>query len=233
MWSFCLQAAPVDGIEPVLDEIGVGTGEWTAAEKSTAGRKRAWVWAFDDMVAVCVDESDFALRVRTPEDEDHGCLARGKLGDDGVGECFPAMAGVALWASLGDGEGGVQKEHALLSPAEETAVVWTCAADVALHFFENIQQRWRRLHTGTHGKAESVGLPWPVIRVLSDNNHLRFVIRTEVESIKNQLSRRITSRRTILLTNEIRQLHEIRLLKFRSQMLFPARFYLYIHKLFL
>ena len=112
MWSFCLQAAPVDGIEPVLDEIGVGTGEWAAAEKSTAGRKRAWVRAFDDVVAMGVDESNFALRVRTPENEYHGCLARRKLGDDGVGEGFPAVAGVALWSSLGDGEGGVQKEYA-------------------------------------------------------------------------------------------------------------------------
>lgn len=80
MWSFCLQAAPVDGIEPVLDEIGVGTGEWTAAEKSAVGRKWAWVWAFDDMVAMGVDESDFALRVRAPEDEYHGRLACRKLG---------------------------------------------------------------------------------------------------------------------------------------------------------
>ena len=96
------------------------------------------------MVAMGVDESDFALRVRTPEDEDHGRLARRKLGDDGVGEGFPAVAGVALWASLGDGEGGIQEEHALLSPAEKAAVGWTCATDVALHFFENIQQRWRR-----------------------------------------------------------------------------------------
>lgn len=183
MWSFCLQAAPVDGIESVLDEIGVGTGKWTAAEKSAAGRKRAWVWAFDDMVAMGVDESDFALRVRTPEDEDHGCLARRKLGDDGVGEGFPAVAGVALWASLGDGEGGIQEEHALLSPSEETAVVWTHAADVALHFFENIQQRWRRLHTGAHGKTESVGLPWPVVRILAKDDDFCGRIRGYTQSV--------------------------------------------------
>ena len=66
VWSFFLQAAPVDGIESVLDEIGVGTGKWTAAEKSAAGRKRAWVWAFDDMVAMGVDESDLCFARARP-----------------------------------------------------------------------------------------------------------------------------------------------------------------------
>ncbi len=100
MWSFFLQAAPVDGIESVLDEIGVGTGKWTAAEKSAAGRKRAWVWAFDDMVAMGVDESDFALRVRAQRMNTMGVWRAESLAMmASVG--FPAVAGVALWASPG------------------------------------------------------------------------------------------------------------------------------------
>ena len=157
----------------------------------------------------------------------------GQCLDGCIGKLFPSLTLMRPGLMGTYRQCGIEQQHTLLRPTGQVPTLRHRCPQIRLYFLEYILQGRRKGDSVIDGKTQTMRLPWPVIRVLSDNNHLRFVIRTEVESIKNQLSRRITSRCTILLTNEIRQLHEIRLLKFRSQMLFPARFYLYIHKLFL
>ena len=68
-----------------------------------------------------------------------------------------------------------------------------------------------------------------MIRVLSDDNNFHSVERTEVESIKNELFRRITGMILILLTHQSGEIHKVRLLKLGTQMLPPRFFYLYVH----
>lgn len=135
-----LQAAPINRCQSVLDKVGIGARKRPAAEEATAGGKGAWVWAFDDVVAAGVDEGDFSLRVGTPEDEHHGCFTIAKFLNDGIGEGFPTVAGMALWTSLGNGKGGVQQQHTLFRPTEEATMVRARAANIVLQLLENIQQ---------------------------------------------------------------------------------------------
>ena len=126
----------------------------------------------------------------------------------------------------------VEQQHALLSPSCQIAALRNGCSQVLLYLLEDILQRGRKLHTVLHREAQPVGLSRFVIRVLSDNHHLHAVERTQVEGIEYQGAWRIARACRIFLTHSTRQSCEVRLLKFRLQMLLPRRFYLYIHYVF-
>ena len=184
-------------------------------------------------MAATVYKRPFLLGISPPKYKDQMFASLGQRLDGGIGKLLPSLTLMRPGLVGTYRQCGIEQQHTLFSPTGQIATRRHRYPQIIMYFFKNILQGRRKGDSVIDRKTQTMRLPRPVIRVLSDNDHLRLVIRTEVESIKNQLSRRITSRRTILLTNEIRQLHEIRLLKFRSQMLFPTRFYLYIHKLFL
>ena len=98
-----------------------------------------------------------------------------------------------------------------------------------LNLFENILERWWEWYTWSHREAESLGLSWLMVWVLSDNNHLHIVKRANIKSIKNEFSRRITSLCGIFVAHKVYKLGKVRLLKLGLQTLVPRRFYLYIH----
>ena len=163
-----------------------------------------------------IDKRSFLLGIRTPKYKNQMFTPLGQCLDGRIGEFFPSLTLMRTGLMGTYRQCGIEQQHTLLRPTGQVPALRHRCPQIRLYFLEYILQGRRKGDSVIDGKTQTMRLPWPVIRVLSDNNHLRFVIRTEVESIKNQLSRRITSRRTILLTNEFRQLHEIRLLKFRS-----------------
>ena len=76
-----------------------------------------------------------------------------------------------------------------------------------------------------------MSLSWFVIGVLSDDNHLYLVERTQIKGIEDETPRRIAGTSSILLSHRLGELFEIRFLKLTLQVFLPCGFYLDIHVL--
>jgi hypothetical protein len=76
------------------------------------------------------------------------------------------------------GEDGIEKEDALLRPRGKIPTGRHRNPQVLMKLMEDILQRGRKGHTGWHGKAQSMGLPGTMIRVLPQNHHLHLRKRT-------------------------------------------------------
>ena len=95
----------------------------------------------------------------------------------------------------------VQKQYALLRPRCQAAVRGNGKAfDVGFQFFVDIQQRRRYADALPDGKCQTVRLPCPVIRILSENDDLDPVKRCQPECVEYIRRRRIDdlSRQTFL-----------------------------------
>ena len=80
-----------------------------------------------------------------------------------------------------------------------------------------------------HGEAKTVRLPWFMIRILSEDDHLDLVEGAMLESVEDEWTRRIDRCLPILLPHEVRELLEIVFLKFVCELFFPALFNFYLH----
>ena len=76
-----------------------------------------------------------------------------------------------------------------------------------------------------------MSLSWFVIGVLSDDNHLHLIERTQIKGVEDELARRIAGAGSIFLSHRLGELFEIRLLKLTLQVFLPCGFYLDIHVL--
>ena len=68
-----------------------------------------------------------------------------------------------------------------------------------------------------------------MIGVLSDDDHLYMVERTQIKGIEYETSWRIAGTSSILLSHRLGELFEIRFLKLTLQVFLPCGFYLDIH----
>ena len=78
------------------------------------------------------------------------------------------------------GEHGVKQQNALLRPARERASA-RFFARVRFDFFEDIDERRRKLHALTHRKRHSVGLTRAVIGVLTEYHDFHVVVGNAFE----------------------------------------------------
>src|SRR5690554_407420 len=114
-------AQPVDLCAPLSREPGVGLLEMAATQKG-AGRApcrqgRRVVGTQDQVRATGgFDAGLLALGVVAPQHEYLGPLRGGNRVDEGVGNGFPALAGVRTGLSVFDRERGVQQQHPLPGP---------------------------------------------------------------------------------------------------------------------
>ena len=106
---------------------------------------------------------------------------------------------------------------------------FTLLSDCLDRYLEYIDKRRRKRDTILHRETQSVSLSRLMIRVLSDNDNLHLIKRTEIKGIENQFTWRITRTCHILLSHLVCKPHEIGLLKLSLQMSFPRLLYLYIH----
>src|SRR5574344_145440 len=75
-----------------------------------------------------------------------------------------------------------------------------------------------------------MSLSWSMIRILADNDYFYFIERAEIESIEYEVSRWIDCAVVIFIANKVGKLNKVIFVKFVFQMLFPSRFYFYVHK---
>src|SRR3546814_15683565 len=94
-----------------------------------------------------------------------------------VGEAFPAFALMRTGQPGLYREHRVEQQHALPCPWQQAAVVGRRDAQIALNLGKDIAQRGRYRHSRWYRKAQSVRLPRPVVRVLTEDNHLHRVKR--------------------------------------------------------
>ena len=122
---------------------------------------------------------------------------------------------------LADGQHRVEQQHALIRPRLEAAVVRHLAAEVRFQFLEDVEQGWRRLHAGQYGEREAMRLSRAMIRVLSEDDHLRVCIARIVKGVEDRVHVRIHVVRPVLLNQELPELAIIRFLELRIEELRP------------
>ena len=88
-----------------------------------------------------IDEGGLLLGIAAPEEEDGVGAVGVDDGDNGVGELLPTVAGVGVGLPLPHGEGGVEQEHALVRPAQQTAAGREGCAGVVAYLAQDILQR--------------------------------------------------------------------------------------------
>ena len=107
---------PVDGVDAVAHQPGVGPGKVLAPEEPLVGGKGGGVGGFEHQVFGGVDQDLFFLRKFTPEHEYYILFEGRYFGDDGVGELGPANFSVAHGFVGPDRQRCVEEEDALFGP---------------------------------------------------------------------------------------------------------------------
>ena len=161
-----------------------------ASEKAPVCRQRGRMGSRQYTMPSTVDKSPFFLSIRPPQHKHDMLPFIIQSPDHGIRKLFPAFSLMRTGLMGTYRQCGIEQQHTLLRPTGQVPALRHRCPQIRLYFLEYILQGRRKGDSVIDGKTQTMRLPWPVIRVLSDNNHLRFVIRTEVESIKNQLSRR-------------------------------------------
>ena len=211
-------------------QIFVGTTEMTVAKKSVVGRKWRRVGRSKHQVATAVDECPLLLCISSPQKKYQIFTPLSQAAYGGIGKLFPPLTLVGTCLMGTYRECGIEQQHSLLCPTGEIARKGERHTQIILQFLEDIDQRGRELYPIVDREAESVRLPRTMIGVLPDDDHLHPVKRTEVESIENQPSGGIYGCNRIFAAHKVGEPHKIGLFKLVSQLLFPALFYLYIHR---
>ena len=96
------------------------------------------------------NQSGLGLRMRTPEQEHTG---RGRASNSlnySVSERLPTLLGMASGLAIFYAQPGVEQQHAMLRPWNQTGLKRGRQAQIVLKFFENITQRWRWSHPRRH-----------------------------------------------------------------------------------
>ena len=109
----------------------------------------------------------------------------------------------------------IEKKYALLCPLGQASRLRQSASHIVMQFSVNIDQRRRDLLLVLRDReAESVRLMYIVIGILSQDHHLHFVKRGQMEGIKDLICRRKHSIVRVFLPHELIQIPVIRLFKF-------------------
>src|SRR5690606_34071385 len=136
------------------------------------------------------DHLALGLGVGAPEHEHQALALPGQHVDHVVGETLPAPALVRARASFLDGQHGIEQQHAAPGPRQQAAVVGAGDAGIALDLPEDVVQRGRHAHAGTHGETQAVRLAGAVIGVLAEHHHAYVVEGRGVEGGEDLGARR-------------------------------------------
>ena len=156
--------------------------------------------------------------------------AVGELAYDGVGKRFPSMPCMRSSLVLSHGECGIEQKHTLLCPSAQTSQAGDGAPCIVVDLLEDVDKRGRHAYTIFHRETKSLGLSWTMIRILSDDDHLDVVERTEVEGIKYLAPRRVASALRIFRAHERGKPLEVGRSKLLLQHFGPRRMYFNFHR---
>ena len=84
-------------------------------------QRRGVVAAEQQMPALGRNQATFALRMGAPKHEHQRLTLLGNLGDEGVRQALPALAGMAGGLALLHRQSGVEQQHAALGPTHQAA----------------------------------------------------------------------------------------------------------------
>src|SRR5579864_234881 len=93
-----------------------------AAEEAAVRRQWGGVRSPQDEVTRTIHKRGLLLRMASPQHEDDRLVFRVHLGNDAVGEAFPAALAVGCRAAHFHGKDAVEQQHALFRPMLEEAV---------------------------------------------------------------------------------------------------------------
>lgn len=94
---------------------------------------------------------------------------------------------------------------------------------ITLYFFKNIHERRWISYSLLHGKGETMSLSWSMIGVLTEDDDSHFFKRCHIHRSKYIFWMGVDSLTTYYLVfYKLRELSEIRLLKFSLKRMFPA-----------
>ncbi len=176
---------PVDRSEAGLGQVAIDLGEAAAAEEMARG-ERGGMGGGDDTMGFGRDEGELASSVVAPEEEHHAVGQVADRVDDGVGEGLPAFAAVAAGVSGGDGQDGVQQQHALMGPRFEAAVIRTWQPEIRAEFLVDVPQGpGDRPDLGSDREAEAVGVTGRGVGILTEEHDADEVGRGEFEGAEN------------------------------------------------
>mmetsp|Transcript_11027 Transcript_11027/g.68032 ORF Transcript_11027/g.68032 Transcript_11027/m.68032 type:complete len:217 (-) Transcript_11027:431-1081(-) len=158
---------PIDGFHAFRAKDVIGHRKVLAPEEPPVRREPGRMHGFKHVVLGGIDELLLGLCMLSPEQEDHPLAFLGDSADGRIGEFFPSLLGMGIGFSGSHREHGVEQEHPLLRPRGEIAMAPGTNSQVIVDLFVDVLQRWRDSLSSWHGKGESHGLSWSVIRILS------------------------------------------------------------------
>ena len=156
-----------------------------AAHEAAMRRQRRGMRRLQHAMPAGVDHLALGLRVAAPEQEHQTFLFAIQHIDDVIGETFPALALMRAGAAVFHGQHRVEQQHAALGPGREIAMVGAGDAEIALDLLEDVIQRRRYRHAGTHRETQPVRLARAVVRILAEDHHFHRVERCCVEGGKD------------------------------------------------
>lgn len=184
----------------------------------------------EDKVSRLIYQCPLSNGVAAPEKEDEACTLLAEGLDGGISKGFPAMVLVAACLVGTDGEGGIEEEYPLVSPAAKVAICFgDVNTEIGVDFGDDIHQRGRHLYALRYREAETHGLAGLMVGVLTKDDHLHAVERRGVEGVENLAAGRVAGMLRPFGDKELLELCEIWGFKLWLQHRVPAGVYLY-HK---
>lgn len=174
----------------MVHEIFVALAEVAIAEETTIGTERTGMRTAQHQVPTLVDERCLAACWCTPQEEHEMVAARAEQADDFVGERLPTLPTMAEGLMLSHGEAGVEQEHPLPGPACQVATHGDGGTRLGLYLLKDITQGRRKFHAIIDTETQSMSLTYPMIGILTQDDHLDLIEGSAVESIKDELARR-------------------------------------------
>lgn len=168
-----------------------------------------------------IDHGSFSLRIGTPEHVYDAFPMTGDGLNDGIGKLFPAMSGVRGGFVGAYRQYGIEQQHALFRPSIQVTAVRIRSSRIGLYFLENIDERRGERDAVIDRKAQSVGLSFSVIGILSDDDDPDVLRPAFVQRPEDITSRREDTTCGVFPFNEIDQIGKIGFFELVSQQGFP------------
>ena len=168
-----------------------------------------------------MDKSLFPPCRRPPEYKDKRPVLLCKNLDTSVRKFFPAYPAVGVGFMGAHSQDRVEKQYALLRPWCKIPVVRNRASEIAVQLLIDVDQRRGYTDSLVHGEAQTVGLTFPMVGILPENDYLHFLERREIEGVEDIVTRRIDHMRSVFMDHRLIKLCIVRLAEFRLESRFP------------
>ena len=118
-----------------------------------------------------IDDFTLGLRIGTPQHEHQAVTPGAQTPNHFIGKRFPAFGLVRAGPGHLHRQNGIEQQNALLRPRHQVAGAGPRHAEIAMEFLEDILKRWRERHAVRHRETQAMGLAWPVVGILADDDH--------------------------------------------------------------